>query len=151
MLDRVIQLFVFLAIVGMIVAISLQIVCRVFFDSLVWSEEISRYLLVWSTFLGATMAYKRGLHIAVTFMLEAMPPGLRKGLTFTGILLADVFFIVAVVYGMKYMAMQSFQVSAALRVPMRYVYVVIPVSFFVMVVHSVEKLADVFKKGGDSQ
>ena len=33
-----------------------QIVCREWFRALQWSEEVCRYLLVWSTFLGARSA-----------------------------------------------------------------------------------------------
>ncbi|WP_416208223.1 TRAP transporter small permease [Halomonas sp.] len=64
----------------MIVSTTLQIVFRVFFDALAWSEEVSRYMLVWSTFLGATLAYKRSMHISVTFVRESFSQRVRKAL-----------------------------------------------------------------------
>lgn len=51
------------------VAISLilfvQVLARYLGESLSWSEEIGRYLLVATTFLGATVAYKRAHFIGL--------------------------------------------------------------------------------------
>ncbi len=134
-LDLLIKRIVFLTIVGMIVSISLQIIFRVFFESLTWTEELSRYLLVWSTFLGATMAYKRGMHISVTFVIDAFPSRFKKIVTVSSIVLSLVFFVISINFGIKLMTVQIFQISPALRLPMRWVYVGIPISFFIMLIH----------------
>ncbi len=91
-IDNAIKYITFLAIICMIIAITMQIIFRVFFDALSWSEEAARYLLVWSTFLGATMAYKRGMHIAVTFLIDVFPSAARKILQIISHVLAAVFF-----------------------------------------------------------
>lgn len=135
--DKIIMKLVFVSIVGMIISISLQIFFRVFFDALTWSEEVSRYLLVWSTFLGATLAYKRSMHISVTFGVDFLKNKFRKAIIIINIFVCLIFFIVVVIFGFKYMAMQSTQVSAALRMPMKWAYCVIPVSAIVMVIHGI--------------
>jgi len=142
-IDQVINYATFAAIVGMIIAITMQIVFRVFFEALSWSEEVARYLLVWSTFLGASMAYKRGMHIAVTFIVESFPATVRKGIQVISHLLAALFFIIVISYGLKYMNMQSTQVSASLRMPMKYVYSVIPISAAIMGLHALDKVLEV--------
>lgn len=134
-IDNIIMKAVFLSVVGMIISISLQILFRVFFDALTWTEELSRYLLVWSTFLGATLAYKRRMHISVTFCVELFKNRMRKGLVILSVVSSIVFFIVVTLFGVKYMMVQSSQVSAALRIPMSWVYIVIPFSFIVMTIH----------------
>jgi len=140
LLDSIILRIVFLLIVGMIVSITLQIVCRVFFDALPWTEEVARYLLVWSTFLGATLAYKRGSHISVTVLIDLFKGKGKKIFTIANIISSLVFFAVIIRYGFKYMSLQATQVSAALRIPIKYVYLVIPVSFIVMVIHGLSTL-----------
>ena len=152
-LDRIVKILVFAAIVGMIVVISLQIVCRVLFDSLTWSEEVSRYLLVWATFLGATMAYKRGMHIAVTFVVESTPGKMKKVLNVLSVVLSLVFFFIALRYGIEYISLQTSQVSAALRIPMKYVYTVIPCSFMIMLIHGLSAINNIVKDipGGEIQ
>lgn len=141
--DNGINYVTFLAIIGMIIAITMQIVFRVFFDALSWSEEAARYLLVWSTFLGATMAYKRGMHIAVTFLVEAFPPAAGKAMKIISHLLAAAFFVIIISYGIKYMQMQSTQVSASLRIPMKYIYFIIPFAGAVMSIHALTKILEV--------
>lgn len=141
-IDNFIMKAVFLSIVGMLLAITLQIIFRVFFDALTWTEELSRYLLVWSTFLGATLAYKRGMHISVTFCVNLFAKKMQKTVIIFSILLSMVFFAVVIVFGFKYMAMQALQVSAALRMPMKWVYIVIPMSFIVMSVHGVTAILE---------
>jgi TRAP-type C4-dicarboxylate transport system permease small subunit len=145
-IDSLIMKVVFVTIVGMIVSISLQIIFRVFFDALTWTEELSRYLLVWSTFLGATLAYKRSMHISVTFCVDLFKNTAKKIVIVFSIVLSLLFFVVVACFGIKYMLMQSTQVSAALRIPMRWVYIVIPISFIVMAVHGITGILDeIFK------
>ncbi len=146
-LDSLIMKLVFVSIVGMIISISLQILFRVFFDALTWTEEVSRYLLVWSTFLGATLAFKRNMHISVTFCVDLFKDRLRKIITIISIIASTIFFIIVTIYGFRYMFMQSAQVSAALRMPMKWVYFVIPISSIVMVIHGISLMLQEVVKG----
>ncbi len=145
-IDEIVQRVAFVCLVVMIVATTLQIVFRVFFDALAWSEEVSRYMLVWSTFLGATLAYKRSMHISVTFVREAFSPRARKVLRIISVLSALVFFAVAFNYAIDYMSRQWQQVSAALRLPMPVVYIVMPISLFVMILHALDALVAEFAR-----
>lgn len=141
-IDSLIYKIVFLSIFGMILAISLQIIFRVFFDSLTWTEELARYLLVWSTFLGATLAYKRGMHIAVTFLRDAFPKKIQKLIWIFSLSIILVFCFVVIFFGIKLMILQNVQLSPALRLPMRWVYMVLPVSFSVISVYGITQLLE---------
>ena len=57
--DTLLRCAAFASLTAMILIITLQIIFRVFFQALVWSEEAARYLLVWTSFLGAVLAYRR--------------------------------------------------------------------------------------------
>lgn len=141
-LDAVIRPAAFVALAAMIVVTTLQIVFRVAFDAISWSEELARYLLVWTTFLGAALAYQRGSHIAVTVLVDRLPrPGRRLGRILAHAA-ALTFFVVVIVVGARYMALQGFQVSASLRVPMPWVYAVIPGSAAVMGLYALVDLID---------
>jgi TRAP-type C4-dicarboxylate transport system permease small subunit len=51
---------------SMAVLVAVQVFCRyVLNSSLFWSEELARYMLVWLSFFGATVAYYRNLHPGV--------------------------------------------------------------------------------------
>lgn len=49
-------------------------------DSVAWTEEVARYLLIVLTFIGAAMAVRRGTHIRVEALELALPLFLRRGL-----------------------------------------------------------------------
>lgn len=69
----------------MLVGIVLIMGCQVYFryvlnDSLIWAEEMCRYLLIWMTFLFMGLAYERGEMISLTMVLRKVPPWLHLGL-----------------------------------------------------------------------
>ena len=125
---------------AMVLLTGAQIACRVWFTALAWSEELTRYLMVWATFLGASCVYRRMGHINVTIIRDLFPHSCRVAMQVVCHLLCAAFFIAAVVYGIDYMGMQSRQLSAALRIPMSYVYLAIPIGCGIMAFHVVDLL-----------
>lgn len=68
----------FLAIVALT---TLQVAARYLFaQPLIWSEEVSKLLLVWLVFLGAAAVTFDGRHLDVDVLFRAAPPWLRWGL-----------------------------------------------------------------------
>ena len=55
--DRIVTWSVVVMLLGLTAVVTMQIIARVFFEALSWTEELSRYLLVWSTFFGASMGF----------------------------------------------------------------------------------------------
>jgi len=131
-LDAIIQPVVFAGMAALIGVITLQIISRVMFSAVGWTEEVARFLLVWITFMAATLAFQRGRHIAVTFAVDALPRRLRQAARIAATLAVLAFMVALVVIGYRYMQVQSFQNSASLRLSMTYVYAVIPLSAAVM-------------------
>ena len=149
--DRLVQPMAIVILTGMTIAIALQILFRVLFDALPWTEEVSRYLLVWVTFLGAILAYGRGVHIAVTFVVNAFPKVFQDGLKVVAVIGALVFFAVGLIFSIRYMGTQSAQVSASLRMPMPAVYSVMPVSFAILILHGVTHLLSIVQGKDDEE
>ncbi|GHF46317.1 TRAP transporter small permease [Seohaeicola zhoushanensis] len=64
---------------ALLVLMTTQIVLRYGFNaSLLWAEEVCRYMLIWLAFLALVMAFERGEIAALGFLAEALPrvPGL---------------------------------------------------------------------------
>lgn len=140
----------FVALLAMVVVITLQVVCRLYFTALSWSEELGRYLLVWITFFGASVGFKRGSHMAVTALVELFPPSVRTALRRTSVILCALFFLVMVVYGLRLMQLQHAQTSPSLNIPMSVVYAALPASGTIMLVHSAAMLQQMFQKGSET-
>ncbi len=61
-----------------VVVVTVQVVMRYVFNaSLIWAEELCRYILVWITFLLIGLAFHRGELIAVDLVTVRLRPTLR--------------------------------------------------------------------------
>ncbi len=137
-LDRVME-YVIVAMLGiMVVVTGAQIVCRVWFTALSWSEEATRYLLIWSSLCGAGCVYKHSGHISITVLGDFLPYRARKILQIVVHLLCMMAFAVIVLYGIQYYGRQGNQLSPTMRLPMRYVYLCIPAGAAVMFIHGAD-------------
>lgn len=104
----------FVAIVALTAA---QVVFRYALDQpLVWSEELSKLLLVWLVFLGAAAVAFDGRHLDVDVVFRAVPPSVRRGLRAFN-LAAALFFLAALVwYSLDVIEMESFSALGALDI-----------------------------------
>lgn len=146
-LGALLRPLLFAGMAALIVTITAQIVSRVFFTAFGWTEELARFLLVWLTFAGAVYAWYTRRHIAVTVLVERLPGRLRWLAGLAGLTIAVGFLLALSWVGYEYMSAQSFQKSAAMRIPMSYVYAVIPVSALLMAWLSLSDLLQLLLTG----
>lgn len=139
-LNNIIKVLVGIMLLFMTIVVTIQIIFRIFFDALSYTEEMSRYLLVWSSLFAASVAYKQGAHIAVSFIIEQFKGKSRKTMSIIINLLSIIFFIIAIKFSLQLINLQVFQTSPALLIPMRHIYLCMPISFSVMLFHSMVML-----------
>jgi len=90
---------------------------RVFFTALSWTEEITCFLLVAASLVGTAVGFKRGSHIAITFVTERLPGRGRMFFAVLVHLLGMAFFAVMATYGVLLMRTEARQISPPLRSP----------------------------------
>src|SRR5215475_15562814 len=77
-LDRycgVLKVAIALCLLAMVILVFSNVVLRYVFNSgIATSEELSRWLLVWLTFLGAIVALRQHAHLGVDTLVRALPP-----------------------------------------------------------------------------
>jgi TRAP-type C4-dicarboxylate transport system permease small subunit len=132
---------------AMIFFTTIQVIFRVFLTALSWSEEVTCFLLVYASLVGAAVAFKRGSHIAVTFIVQRLPAGSQKALAILVHLLGIVFFVVIAFYGLLLMKTESHQTSPALMIPMVWVYMIFPVLGGVIILHLLAAIGQTLKRG----
>lgn len=137
----------FVLMLAMIFFTTIQVAFRVFFTALSWSEEITCFLLVYATLVGTAVAFKRGSHIAVTFIAQRLSASVQKFLAIGVLLLGIVFFFVMAVYGALLVKTESLQTSPALQIPMSWVYVVFPLLGAVIILHLLAGIRQQVGKG----
>ncbi len=151
-IDKVCIAIVVAMIAAMVCVTIAQIVYREFFKALQWSEEVCRYLLVWATFLGASSVYKEGSHITITFLQGFFSPKAQRYIRIFVHVLCAAAFCAVVYFGFGF-AMKQMQLSPSLRIPMKYMYLSIPIGFGLMLIHAVNSIIDEVSqlKGGHEQ
>jgi len=77
--DRAIEAFAVVVLLAMLTAVMLGVITRAYDDPLIWTDEASRYLLVWTSALGWVIASRRRVHIRITFFVDLLPKALRHG------------------------------------------------------------------------
>ena len=76
---RLLEALIALALAVMVVLVFGNVVLRYAFNtSIVVSEELSRWLFVWVTFLGAVVALQQRAHLGTNIVVGRLPPALRR-------------------------------------------------------------------------
>lgn len=135
---------------GLGFSMAMLVAVQVFFryvlnQSLFWSEELARYLLVWLTFLGASCAYHRHAHPGVDIIYNRMPPAFRKGCALLIHVVSIGLFAVMIVYGYRFAHFVRLQTTPALQLPKWLVLGIIPVSGGILLIHGISFLIDTLK------
>lgn len=107
-------------------------IAREFFTSLYFAEEISEFLVIFTTFVGVSYGVRRARHIRMGAILDMMPPPVEK--TFIIIISAVsafvMFFMANASYDYMMYSFQKAHVTPALKLPYWIFYVIIPIGFF---------------------
>lgn len=133
-----------LAAIGLSMAsvIALQVFFRYALnDSLFWSEGLGRTLLVWLTFVGASVAYRRGAHIGVDFFTGLLPAAPRRAVRLFATVACLAFFWLLARYGWDFMRLSAFQTMPALGVSRAWAVAAIPLGGAIMCLHALADLA----------
>lgn len=145
--NRASEVFLFLLMLLMIGVTTAQVAFRFFFQALTWSEELSCFLLVLASLLGAAVAFKRGTHIAVTFLTHKLPKCLQKTMAILVNLLGILFFSIVAFYGVTLMKTEASQTTPAMMISMAWVYAMYPVLGAVIILHLAAGIGEILKGG----
>lgn len=133
--NRVARFILVAASAAMAVIIFFQVLFRFSIKiPLPWSEELSRYLMIWIGMMGASIALHEGRHIGVDIVMERLHGRVRQILMAVAILLV-LWFLWLVVREGAQLAVQNYsQLSPAMMIPMLLPYGAIPVGGTFMLV-----------------
>lgn len=123
---------------------GIQIVSHyIFQNSLTWSEELVRYMFVWSAFLGVPFCIKHGLSIKVDQFRNLFPIPLQKVLMYIDKIIIFLLFLVLFIYSFTVVKATylSGQTSPAMQLPMWTVQISVTVSSLLSMIRSIQNLS----------
>lgn len=94
-----------------------------------FTEEMLRFTMIWMALLGSAYCFGRRKHLSLVFVLEALPPAKRRVFFIINdvIVLCFAFFILFL-GGIRAVESTMQQFSPILRIPMGYVYLILPIT-----------------------
>jgi len=131
----------------MVAIIGMQVFNRyVLGSSLVWSEELGRFLFIWSVWIGCSLAMRSDRHLRVTALAEFSSRRVRFALDVFAQLATLVFCGFVVVWGVQMIRflMRTGQEAPALEVPIYWVYLALPLGMALMAIRCLQNLYALF-------
>ncbi|MGD8702655.1 MAG: TRAP transporter small permease [Desulfosarcina sp.] len=108
-----------------------NVFARTFFQSIYFAEEVSKFLVMLTTFTGVSYGVRKARHIRMGAFLDAMPPKMEKTFIIIISLISAVVMAIMAWASWEYLsnAMAKGHMTPALRVPKWTFYVIIPIGF----------------------
>lgn len=121
---------------GICLVMVAQVVFRfVLKTPLAWSDELATYSFVWLALLGSTVGVRENAHIGVDAVVRLFPLAHRRRIAFASLTLIAAFLVVLVKLGLDLLGRVEDQRSAALGIAVFWVYLAVPVTAALMVLH----------------
>lgn len=124
---KVLLIVILVSMVGILMA---HIIFRyVLNNSLTWSEELLKILLVWFGMMSVAVLAARREHVAIVVFKTHMPKKVQDILTKLTQFIIVCICVLMVVIGVQYCMKAGFRLTPALRIPYFWAYSAVPVAF----------------------
>lgn len=136
------------ALMFIVTLVSFQVVARYVFNySLSWSEELSRYILVWIAWIGASYAVKKREHLRVDLIKNFLSSTNKKILELLVIIIWFFLPLVFATVGTKMVMMieSSEQTGQTINTPMWIIYLIIPIGGVLMCIRLIQQFIYITK------
>ena len=129
---------------AMTVLVITNVILRYVFNSgLTWSEEASRFLFIWTTFLGAILGESKSAHMRLDFIVDAFPGISHKIVQVIALLVVLALSCMLVVGGYEVVMTTWKMPTSALKIPKGAVYLGAPICFIYFVISTVARIIHV--------
>jgi len=136
-----------LMMLAIVITVSWQVFSRfILADPSSFTEELSRFLLIWIGILGAAYAYKTKAHLGLDLFVGKMEGKQKLYALITIEVAVMIFASTVMVYGgssLVAITLELKQISAALGVPIGYVYSIIPLSGVLITLFAINNLHEI--------
>lgn len=145
-LDRFLEILVAASMLVLTIDVTWQVITRfILKNPSNWTEELATNLMIWVGLLGAAVALNYRDHLGIDYFVGKLSDKMRFR-TEVFVYLAIALFSIFVMFlgGLKLVTItfRFGQLSPALRLPMGYVYLAVPVTGIFLAIYSIEFLIE---------
>lgn len=147
--NRFMEIFLVLIFGLLVLDVLWQVFSRyVLNTSFSWTEELARFSLIWLSILGAAYLNARREHLSMDFLYSKFSDANKKKVSILIEVLVFLFaFVVMVIGGLNlvYTTLHLDQLSGTLRIPLGYIYAIMPFSGFLIMCFCVYHISKISK------
>lgn len=143
--ERLLNLLAVVLFIGMVGLVLAQVVMRKFFEPLVWSEELARYVFIWVSFLGWAIACRKGSHVHVGTVLARVSRPWRIALGCCSDLASLLLATILVWWGLQLMQNNRDVETVTLFFNYALVYAIVPFSGIVIAITAIGSARNRFR------
>lgn len=150
LLNKVVAQLCLVSMAGMTSVVLLGVVFRYILRMpLSWTEELSRYLMIWSASLAVSIGIKENGHVGLTILVDTAKSKIVRVILETAIFFVTLIFLVIMIYYSIQMVIEAkWQISQGLGITMVLPTLAIPVSMIIGLVQLVFRyILDLGKSG----
>ena len=148
-LNKTLEVFLVILMSVLVLDVLWQVISRYLLASpSSFTDELAGYLLIWVGMLGAAYVAGRQEHLAIDILLQRSRPPMKKRLSLIIHVMILLFALAVMVVGGIILMYTRFVLevkSAALQLPLGYVYIVMPISGLIILYYKILHIQEVRK------
>lgn len=146
-LNKILEIILIILMVFLTLCIIWQVISRyILNEPSTITEELSRFLMIYTCLLGSSYALGKKKHLSIDLIFSYISLENRKKLN-TLLNVIMVIFSIVIIYGGTKLTINTFeslQTSPALQIKMGYIYMIIPISFMIILYYSIQEIITQF-------
>ena len=146
---RILEWFMIMIFALLVLDVLFQVFSRYLLGtSFTWTEEFARFALIWMTILGAAYLSGKKEHLSMDFLYQKFSEANKRKASILIEVLIFLFALIIMVIGglnLVYTTLHLEQLSGTLRIPLGYVYAIMPFSGFLIMCFSIYHISNIYK------
>jgi TRAP-type C4-dicarboxylate transport system permease small subunit len=140
-LNKVLEIFLVILMSVLVIDVLWQVFSRYLLSSpSSFTDELAGFLLIWVGVLGAAYVAGRKEHLAIDILIQKSPPARQRKLQYVIYSFILLFALSVMVVGGVILMYTRFMLqvkSAALQLPLGYVYIILPISGLIIMYYEI--------------
>lgn len=142
---KILENFVFLAMLAMVLLVFINVIGRYFFQSgITESEELAKILFVWICFVGAILCFQADKHIIVDVVLTFLPKIPKRIFNIISNLCVSAILLYTIYHCGNFIKINQGMLSPLTKIPMPLIQSIVPGSMILMLLMNIRKLLALF-------
>ena len=128
----------------MVIDVNIGVFYRYVLNSaLSWTEELSRYCMVWAAYLGMSLALRDNQHMGLSFIIEKFRLKVRGYLELVSRIVMMIFLIVVFKSSLNHLRVVKVQSSPSMEISMFWPYLAVTVGMGLMILENLRHMISI--------